>query len=471
MAIDNGTQSTKVAIFDFQGNEIAYGTHKLKETETPKPGVVIHPDDDLWDSVYYAIKKCLKNFKGDPKNIIGIGLCTIRCCRVLLNKDGLLAYPIINWMDARLAKPYEHTDDEVKYVTSTSGYINFRLTGEMKDSSSNYEVNWPLDRDTLDWTNNDETMQATGLKRDMLFELVKPGEKLGNLRPELAAEFGLNKNIPVIATANDKAVELLGAGIVNEKTAMISLGTYISAMILRNDDFPNAQHFFPTLASIPYKYVYESTGIRRGMWTVSWFKDLIGRDLIQEAEKIGVSVEDYLNLKAKDIPIGSDGLITILDWLSDSSKPFRKGIILGFDQRHTKYHMYRSILEAIAFDMKNNLDNMLDEISSEIDQIVVTGGGANSDVMMQILADVFGKPTYRRSGSSIAALGAAICVSKYYSIYKDFEEAAMNMVQTEKVFFPNESNQRKYEKIYNDVFKNVREYTDEILKLSYPIFN
>jgi sugar (pentulose or hexulose) kinase len=471
MGIDNGSQSTKVAIYDLEGNEVAFGAFQLKETLSPEQGVVIHPDDDLWDSVYGAMKNCLTNFTGNPKDIVGIGLCTIRCCRVLLKEDGHLAYPVISWMDSRLNKSYVHSDDQVKYVTTTSGYLGFRLTGEFKDSASNYEVHWPLDRETLDWSRDEEVFETNGLKREMVFDLVKPGEKLGVLRQDLAHEFGFNSDIPVVATANDKAVEALGSGMKDEGTIMISLGTFISSMLLRNEYRENALHFFPTLACIPFKYVYESNGIRRGMWTVSWFKKLIGEELVTEAEKLGVSEEDYLNRKAQDVPLGSEGLITILDWLSTPSMPYRKGVMIGFDDRHTKYHIYRSILEAIAFNLKNNIDDMLAEIDVKLSDLVVIGGGSKSDVMMQIIADLFGLPVYRRAGSSSACLGAAICVCQHLSIYKDFYEAASKMVKTQQTFIPNPKNHILYNTINDTVVKNVRVHTDEILKLSYPIFN
>lgn len=471
MGIDSGSQSTKVAIYDFDGNEVAFGSYQLKETLSPEPGVVIHPDDDLWDSVTGAMKNCLANFTGNPKEIVGIGLCTIRCCRVLLKEDGHLAYPVISWMDSRLSKPYVHSDDQVKYVTTTSGYLGFRLTGELKDSAANYEVHWPLDRETLDWSQDQKLFTACGLKREMVFNLVKPGEKLGALRAEIANGFGLNQDIPVIATANDKAVEALGSGIKDDGTIMISLGTFISSMLLRKEYKENAVHFFPTLACIPFKYVYESNGIRRGMWTVSWFKKLIGEDLVTEAGKLGVSEEEYMNRKAQDIPVGSDGLITILDWLSTPSEPYRKGIMLGFDQRHTKFHMYRSILEAISFNVKNNIDEMLTEVDGTLNEVVVTGGGAKSDLMMQIISDLFGLPVHRREGSSSACLGAAICVCKHLSIYSDFYEAADKMVKTERTVLPSPENHVLYNTVNDTIVKQVRKHTDEILKLTYPIFN
>ncbi|GAA0433426.1 FGGY-family carbohydrate kinase [Lentibacillus halophilus] len=470
MGIDNGTQSTKVVIFDLKGNEIAYGSCPLKETVSPEPGVVLHPDDDLWDSVYNSIKRCLENFQEDPKLIEGIGLCTIRSCRILLNKDGSLAYPAINWADDRLSEPYKHEDDRVKYVTTTSGYLAFKLTGQMIDTAGNYEVNWPLDLESLDWSDDDQIIADHGLTRDMLFHLVKPGEKLGVIRNQLAQDFGLDKQTPIIATSNDKAVEVLGSGIKKDNTIMISLGTFISAMLLRDNYYENAKNFFPTLAAVPFKYVYESNGIRRGMWTVSWFKKLIGEESVSEGLDVGLSKEASLNAKAEQIPAGSEGLITILDWLPESDKPYRKGLMIGFDQRHSRYHIYRSILEAIAFNIKNNIDLMLKEMNTDINEVVAIGGGSKSDLMMQILSDLFGLPVHRRSASSSASLGAAISVYKYLNVYQSYPEAISNTVKTDYTFYPNSENNVFYNEINDTVVKRIRQYTDEVLKLTHPVF-
>ncbi|RKD75981.1 sugar (pentulose or hexulose) kinase [Sinobaca qinghaiensis] len=470
MGIDNGSQSTKVIIFDTDGNEAAFGSCLLKEPLTPEPGVVVHPDDDLWDSVKSAVHNCLEHFTGSRKAISGIGLCTIRSCRALLKEDGSLAQPVISWMDMRLSKPYEHEDPQVRYVTSTSGYLGFNMTGELNDTAANYEVFWPLDRETLDWSEDDAVMAANGLNRDMLFNLVKPGEALGSIRNELAAEFGLKEGIPVVATANDKAVEVLGSGIKDETTIMISLGTFISSMLVRHEDFPDAANFFPTLAAVPFQYVYESNGIRRGMWTVSWFKKLLGEGLVEDAAASEMSEEEYLNRQAEAVPPGSDGLITILDWLSSPDQPYRKGIMIGFDQRHTKYHMYRSILEAIAFTIKNNINDMLTEINADVEDIVVTGGGAKSDVLLQILSDVFGLPVHKRKGSSSACLGAAISVCQHLAVYDSFADAADHLIQNEKSFSPDPAASFLYNEINHSVVKHVRTHTDEILKRSYAIF-
>ncbi|ONI39444.1 sugar kinase [Candidatus Epulonipiscium fishelsonii] len=469
MGIDNGSQSTKVVIFDEFGKELAFGSCKLKPNLTPTPGVVIHPEDDLWDSVKTAIKRCLENFDGDRNDIIGIGLCTIRCCRVLLKGDGSLAEPAISWMDVRMKGPYVHENEDVKYVTSTTGYISNRLTGEFTDCASNYEFGWPLDRNTLEWAQDDDVIKSCGLTREMLFKPVKAGELLGMLTPELTKEFGFKNPIPVVSTSNDKAVEVLGSGIDAENSVMVSLGTYIAAMLYSNE-YVEGTSFWPTLACQPYKYVYESNGIRRGMWTVTWLKNVLGDEIVQKAKELNISEEDYLNMKAAEVPVGSDGLITILDWLATHAEPFRKGMMIGFDQRHTKYHMYRSVLEAISFAVKNNVCAMAEEANVALDEIIITGGGAKSDLLMQMIADQFNRPIIRKVGTSCGALGSAICVAKYLGIYDSFGEAIENMVSVDRIFEPNEENHKLYDKINREVVQQVRTYTDEILKKSYPIF-
>ncbi len=265
-------------------------------------------------------------------------------------------------------------------------------------------------------------------------------------------------------------MEVLGSGINDDKSIMISLGTFISSMLLREDYFEDAKSFFPTLACVPFKYVYESKGIRRGMWTVSWYKELLGEEIINKANKLGVSEEEYLNQIGETIPPGSDGLITLLDWLNDSTYEFRKGVMLGFDHRHTSAHIYRSILEAISYNIKNNIHEMLDEIGTEVDNITVIGGGSRSNLMMQIIADMFCLPVKRNKATSSACLGAAICAAKYLGIYKSFDEAMEKMVRVSEVFEPDKNLYKFYDEINNKVIKNVRKHTDEILKITYSIF-
>src|SRR5690348_17399379 len=169
-------------------------------------------------------------FPGDPAGIAAVGLCTIRFCRALLRADGSLAEPVLSWMDERVARPYQADDPQVRYVTTSSGYITHRLTSRFTDTAANYEGMWPIDHDTAAWPDDPAPYAATGLPRDLLFDLVPPGGLLGQVTPEAAGATGIPAGLPVYATANDKAVEALGSGLDDDGGVLLSLGTYIAAM-------------------------------------------------------------------------------------------------------------------------------------------------------------------------------------------------------------------------------------------------
>ena len=87
LGIDGGSQSTKVVIFDTDGRVICEANQDLEPMYTPEPGIAEHPHDDLYDSIVAAASRAMKAFPGDPADIIGVGLCTIRCCRALVRSD------------------------------------------------------------------------------------------------------------------------------------------------------------------------------------------------------------------------------------------------------------------------------------------------------------------------------------------------------------------------------------------------
>lgn len=470
IGIDGGSQSSKVVIFDLEGTIVSEGKCELQPMYLAENGVVEHPDDDLWDSLVVASQAAMDNFPGNKADIIGLGLCTIRFCRALLKADGSLASPVMSWMDARVSKPYAHEFDDVAYVTTTSGYVTQRLTGKFVDTAANYQGQWPIDTDTWAWSDDAAVMKQFGIPREMLFDLQMPGSILGTVTEDAATKLGIPMGIPVVATANDKAVEALGSGLLAENTAMISLGTYIAAMIPGHDNPKDTKAFWTNFASTPRQYLYESNGIRRGMWTVSWFKELLGDDIMLKAHQDGHSVEEFLNREAQHIPAGSEGLMTVLDWLAPSDAPYRKGMMIGFDARHTRAHIYRSILEAIAMTMKNRVDEMCEELGISLEKLIISGGGSNSALLMQIFADVFGIKTMRNQVNGSASLGAAICVATALNLYPDYETAVQKMVRTGSTFESDTTNFALYSRINQEVYKDIAQSTDGLLKKADLIF-
>ena len=470
IGIDEGSQSAKITIFDVKGNIVCEDRAPLKPYNLPQPGYVEHPDDDWWEAICKASKKCMAKFEGNVEDIIGIGLCTIRCCRAYLKEDGSLAQPAMSWMDIRVSQPYKHENPDVKYIVASSGYITNRLTGEFKDTVANYEYGWPVDVDNWKWSDDPEAYKATGMPREMLFDLVMPGDVLGHVTPEAAELTGLPVGCPVVATSNDKAVEGLGTGCMGDTTACISLGTYTTAMMEGKENLKGTSYAWPKFSCVPNKFFYDSNGIRRGMWTISWFREILGESYIKMAAEQGMSAEELLSIEAEKVPAGSDGLMTVLEWLAPVDARYKKGLMIGFDGRHTRGHIYRSLLEAVAMTLKKHVDDMCNEINVNLDKLIITGGGSNSDLFMQIFADVFNMPVVRNEVNGAAGMGSAICAAVAAGVYGSFEEAVENMVRFKDTFVPNPENVALYEKLV-PIYAGITAHTDEVLKKSYELFN
>lgn len=472
IGIDCGTQSAKVVIVDAHGTTVARGQQLLRPMERPRHGVAVHPDDDLWTAIASASRQAMAAFMGDPADIAGVGICPIRCCKVFMRADGELAEPVISWMDDRAYQPYLPDDPAAVWATTTTGYIAHRFTGERKDTAANnILLQWPIDTDTWQWSDDPALYQQLGVRREMLFELQMPGDVIGPVTPEAAALTGIPAGTPVVATANDKAVEMLGSGSLGETTALVSLGTYIAAMVHGHENHTSPTAFWTNFASVPHRYLYESNGVRRGMWTLTWFLDLLGDEMAERAVSLGLSREQYIEREAAVVPAGSDGLMTVLDWLATTDKPFRKGMMLGFDARHSRGHVYRSILEAIALTMKHHVDAMCAELGITLTEIVVSGGGSNSPLFMQIFADVFGITASRNVDGGGASLGSAICAAAATGVHPDIDTAAAAMAVQRESYTPDAANGAVYARMADTVYHDIRNYTDALFERAYPIFH
>jgi xylulokinase len=458
LGIDNGSQSTKVTIFDSRGHAVASARRPLKPYDTSVPGRAVHPGDDVWDSIGHACREAMARFDGDRSDIAAVGLCTIRFCRALLAADGSLAEPMLSWMDERVHRPYQPDNPLTRYVTTSSGYITHRLTGQFTDAAANYQGVWPIDQDTAAWSSDPAAYAATGLARDMLFDLVPPGGRLGQVTAAAAAATDIPAGLPVYATANDKAVEALGSGLDDDGTVLLSLGTYIAAMTIGSSSRSEDGSYWANFAARPGKYLYESTGIRRGMWMVSWYRTVLEGPPGDQAH-----LEDTLNAEAGQLAPGSNGLMTVPDWLAPGHAAWRRGALLGFDGSQGRAHIYRSILEGIALTMANNTAAMELALGRRLSPLLVSGGGSRSDLMMQILADVFDRPARRTTVHDAAGLGAAICAAVGQGVYPGWDQATAAMVTAGDEFAPDAPAARAYQKI-NKVYADLTTFTDPLFR-------
>jgi sugar (pentulose or hexulose) kinase len=464
IGVDSGSQSTKVSIIDDRGTPVCSVTEPLQPTISRQVGWVEHPDDDLWRTLTRALRTLFARFEGDPSEILALGLCSIRCCRVFMKPDGTLAEPVMSWMDVRAYETFED-DPSIGYTGSTSGYLTHRLTGELTDTIANsLQDQFPIDVHTWRWSEDSDHFDSFRIPREKLLEMKLPGQIVGHVTGEVAAKTGLPAGLPVVATANDKAVEALGSGLIEPGAGLLSLGTYIAAMVYGTEYRDATDSFFTNLSSVPYRYVYESAGIRGGMWHLSWLKGIIGGELLEQADRDGVPVEELLEPEAAAVQPGSEGLLIATDWLSSADQLHKKGIMVGFDQRHTRGHIYRALMEAIAMRMKNNFDDMNRELGQEPEELIVCGGGSNSDLFMQIVADTFGVTAVRNVINGAAALGAAICAAVGSGHYGGFDEAVANMVHRRDEFRYDPRTHGIYSHINDRAYRHLTSMLEDTLR-------
>lgn len=458
LAIDNGSQSTKVSVIDEYGTVLAAVQRPLRPYDTASPGRVVHPADDLWDSIRLACAQAVGE-SGAVARIVAVGLCTIRFCRAMLDADGQLTEPVLSWMDDRVSRPYEAVDPRVAHVTTSSGYITHRLTGRFVDTRANYQGVWPVNPATGEWSTDAGAYAETGLSRNLLSDLIDPGEELGTITVKASAATGIPSGLPVYATANDKAVEALGAGLRHENEVFLSLGTYIAGMTVGTFGGRAGEHYWVNSGALPGEYLYESRGIRRGMWTVSWFAELVAGSPGGPNERR--HLKEILNAEASTVPAGCGGLFTMLDWLAPAEAPFRRGAMIGFDGSQGRAHLYRSILEGIALTMYEHVSGMARDLDRRFSTVAVGGGGSRSDLMMQIVADVFDRPAVRTAMPDAVGLGAAICAAVGAGVHPDWETAMAKMVRPGLVFTPEPSQVAAYRDV-QQTYARLTNFTDPL---------
>ncbi len=461
LAIDGGSQSTKVSVVDEAGHVDASSRAPLQPYQLGPGGRAVHPGDDLWDTLVDGCRASWRRSSGGAEAITAVALCSIRFCRALMDESGRLTEPVLSWMDDRVSQPLAEPDPVVSTVAGAGGYLTFRLTGERRDSAASYHGMWPIDSLTRRWSSSPRELARTGMQRRMLPDLVDPGGLLGTVTAAGTAATGLPVGCPVFATANDKAVEALGVGLRDQDTTVLSLGTYVAAMTVGDHRAGQCDDYWVNAAAIPGLSLCESAGIRRGMWTLTWLRQLV------TAGAQGTVDEDALQRRltvgAAQVPAGCDGLMVIPDWLAPGNAKHRRGVILGLQASHGAPHLYRAVLEGIALTMAGHTEAMEAALGTAPGRLIVSGGGSSSDLMMQIVADVFARPAQRAGVPDAVAVGATICAAVGSGVHVDFETAMAAMTRPGQVFEPVPENQDRYAEL-RSTFAALPEFTDPMFR-------
>lgn len=492
LVFDVGTQSSRAMLINNRGDILG----KIKCRHDPP---YVSPDTD-WaeqDAQFYYEKICeaalqlRKECSKDWERIEAVSVTTIRDTAVCVDKDGNPLRPAFLWLDNRSAggkTPFsrmtrimlkgigmEKTAD-LQYRKSRcnwvmqkqpdiwektdkflfiSGYLIFRLTGRMADSAASMVGHVPFDHRDRNWQKkNALTRPVFDIPHSKLCEIVEPGTELGKITGMAAVDTGLKAGLPVIATGSDKACEILGLGCISGEKAALSFGT-TATVTFTTSQYVEPERFIPPYASILPGHYNPEIEIYRGYWLVSWFKNEFAQKELARAKELGISAEELLNTRLKEVPPGCEGLILQPYFTPNTTMPSAKGAIIGFSDVHTRIHIYRAIIEGVNFALLDGLKLLERQCGTAFQELYAGGGGAQSDEICQITADMFGLPVKRTQTYEVSGIGSAMTCFVGMKEFKDYEEAVRCMVRTKDIFEPDMERHAVYHTLYQDIFKNI----------------
>jgi xylulokinase len=502
LGVDASTTAVKALLVDRRGAVLAEGRAPVP-LESPGPEAWEQDAETWWTALVEAVRGAVRGGAG-PR----VGALSIACQRetfVACDAAGTPLAPAITWMDSRarpeVAEVKREADEahihalsgkpacvtpslyKIRFLLGRArpdldaptlfdvhGFLVKRLTGESATSLAAADPLGLVDMTSHTWS--PELCRLARADRDKLPALVPPGARIAPLRAEVAASLGLSPEAFVVAGAGDGQAAGLGAGLVgSEPVAYMNLGTaLVSGLVGRSYAIDRA---FRTLyGPVPGTYFYE-TDLKGGTFTLDWLVDRLTRS--DDAALVGG--EDRarrladLEARAEALPPGSSGLVTV-PYLLGVMNPIwdddAAGVLLGLRGDHGPAHLYRSIVEGLAFEARHHLEGVA-RATRSIEEIVVMGGASRSDLVVSIFADVLGVPFVRAGTSEATGLGAAILAGAALGWHGSIAGAARAMSSRGGSIRPSprrETYDRLYREVYDGLFASVRARMTRLAELT-----
>lgn len=493
LAIDNGTQSVRALLFDLKGHLVAKTQVPLDAYFSREPSWVEYEPEGYWQALCQACQRLWAETHAPKSAIRGVVVTTQRGTMINLDAQYKPLRPAIVWLDQRRAvqippinrwwraalglagvgrtiRYFQH-EAEANWIAQNqpdvwarthkylmlSGYLNYRLCGRLVDSAGSQVGYVPFDFKHQRWAAPwDWKWQAIVVERTMLPDLVPPGTVMGEITAAAAEATGIPAGVALIAAASDKACEVIGAGCLTPDVGCLSYGT-TATINTTNPKYVETTPFIPPYPSaLPGAYSVEIQ-IYRGYWMVNWFREQFGHLEEMAAAERGVAPETLFDELVNAVPPGSMGLMLQPYW-SPGLKvpgPEAKGAIIGFGDVHTRAHLYRAILEGLAYALREGKERIERRAGVPITALRVSGGGSQSDAAMQLTADIFDLPTARPHIYETSGLGAAIDAAVGLKLHPDFATAIREMTRVGRVFDPNPVHARVYDELYHRVYQRM----------------
>lgn len=507
IGIDSSTTACKAIVWDTRGARrdarCAEGRAALPLL-MPRPGWHEQPAAAWWEACVQAVRAAVAQV--ETSRLAALCISPQRETFVPVDPAGAPLRPAIVWMDERarellprIAQEYgaeriHHETGKPLSVNLTLGKIAWlrthepdvfaraakyldvaaflihRLTGEYRTGWGCADPTGLFDMRADAW--NADLLAYLGVDATQMPEACPPGMVVGTVMPEAAALTGLPAGLPVVAGVGDGQMSGLGVNITRPGQAYLSLGTSVISGTY-SDAYVTDRAFRTLYGGIPGSYCVE-TALLGGGYTVAWFVERMAESANQRMsesthERIGESAngrtaelpnhpttEMLYDAAIAAIPPGAEGLMLVPYWnsvLNPYWDAAASGIVVGWRGIHTRAHLYRAILEGIAFEQRLCTEGVEAALGLPVENYVAMGGGAQSDRWLHIIADVTGKPVYRAAVTEAAALGAGILAAAGVGLFPDARAAAAAMTRiAPEPFTPDAARHEFYSQLYAEVY-------------------
>ncbi|MDP9379562.1 MAG: xylulokinase [Chloroflexota bacterium] len=485
LGLDVGTTGCKAALFDEAGRTVVSHTEEYPLYH-PQPGWAEQEPQEWWQGTVGAIRGVLSHGNVSPNEIAGIGLSGQMHGAVLLDERMQPVRPAIIWSDVR-------TTPQCREITRTVGaerlvqlagnpalegftapkvlwvrenepdnferavllllpkdYVRFRLTGDVAMEISDAAGTLLFDVRSGRWS--EELMGLLGLPTSLLPEVRGSAKVCGHITAEVASLTGLAEGTPVVGGGADNACGAVGTGVVRGGLVAVSIGT--SGTVLAHSDAPKIDplgrvhtfnHAVP--GALYLMGVHQAAG-----FSLRWLRDTLG---VQG--KDGLGPYGVMTAEASQVPPLSHGL-WFLPYLQGERTPHMdaaaRGVFFGLSGVHGRGHLTRAVLEGVAYSLRDSVE-ILREQGVPLEEMRITGGGAQSDEWMRILASVLGVGLVRTSATEGPAFGAALLAGVGAGVYPTIPEACDATIQTLSSIEPEPDMQSRYDEgyaLYRDLY-------------------
>ena len=434
LAVDCSTTASKAVAFDENGSEVATASTPLT-LHRPRPGFHEQDGEQWWTATLASLTAAVAALD-DPGRVRALAVTHQRESFVCLDAGGRPLRPAVLWLDSRAGAEIEalgservlavsgkppdttpalyklawldrHEPQTLRGATTVAevhGFLAERLTGRRVTSVGAADSLGLLDLATGDWSG--ELLALAGVRRDQVADLVPPGAVVGDLLPDVVRSIGLPVPVPLVAGIGDGQAAGLGAGVClggpAASDAYLNLGT---SMVLGT---PAAQYVtgraFRTLAGAPAGSFVLETVLNAAAYLADWFRRELGDPALAGAP------DPALEAAAAQVRPGADGLLAVPYW-NAAQTPYwdaaARGALVGLTGAHTRAHVYRALLEGVAFELRLHLDGLA-AAGTTVGTVRAMGGGSRSPLWAQVVADVTGREVRLAEGREISARGAAV---------------------------------------------------------------